>query len=102
MASIPPDMKEKEKIVGGLLNINQLLWVIAGGVFGAILFGMTFLLFSSLIFSIILFVLGLVTSLPFVFYKRNDLTLYQYLKYSYDFKMKTKELPNVNLKKGVR
>lgn len=102
MASIPPDMREKEKIVGGLLDINQLLWIIGGGVLGAIMFGTSFLILNLPILSIILAIIGVALSLPFVFYKKNDLTLYQHLKYSYEFKTKVKELPNINNGKGVR
>lgn len=102
MATIPPDMREKEKIVGGLLNINQLLWIILGAGIGAMSFVFSFLIFSSPIFSIILVILCIASSLPFVFFKKNDLTLFQYLKYSYEFNAKVKELPNKNIKKGVR
>lgn len=102
MATIPPDMREKEKIVGGLLDINQLLWIIGGGVIGATMFGGSYLILQIPILSIILAIIGVALSLPFVFYKKNDLTLFQFLKFSYEFKTKVKELPNINNGKGVK
>lgn len=102
MATIPPDMREKEKIVGGLLDINQLLWIVGGGVLGAVMFGTSFLILQLPILSIILAIIGIALSLPFVFYKKNDLSLFLFLKYSYEFKTKVKELPNINNGKGVR
>ena len=35
--TVPPDINEKEKIIGGILNINQFFWLLGGFIFGAVM-----------------------------------------------------------------
>lgn len=97
--TVPPDMKEKEKIIGGVININQFFWLLGGFVLGAVLFIVSFLITKSAIFSIILALIGAIASTPFAFYKKLDLPLYTYLKRKREFKNKTHKL--INQRKGV-
>lgn len=90
---VPPDMKEKEKVIGGLLNINQFFWVLGGLILGAIVFASTFSLFGK--GSLVLALPFCLTGLPFALYKKNGLTLYQYLYYKRKFKKKVHKLPNI-------
>lgn len=90
---VPPDMKEKEKIIGGLLNINQLLWLIAGFAIGATVFVMLFSFIGGIPALVIGGVFSLTTT-PFIFVKKQDLTLFQYYRYKFAFKRKNHYLPN--------
>lgn len=90
--TVPPGTNDKEKIIGGILNINQFFWVLGGLVLGATMFAITFpFLGKGSLFIGFIFCL---TGVPFVVFKKNNLTLFQYLKLKHDFKKKTKHLPN--------
>lgn len=90
---VPPDMKEKEKIVGGVLNINQFAWLGLGLLIAGLIFIM---LFNAMnLFGLIIAVpLGSAVGLPFAFYKKEELTLFRYLYLKLKFKKKVKALPN--------
>lgn len=89
---VPPDVNEKEKIIGGLLNLNEFFWVLGGLGIGVLMLLITYPFLGKGA----LFVGGAfaLTGLPFVLYKKNGLTLYEYMKRKRDFKKKTKILPN--------
>ena len=92
MYEVPPDTGEKEKVIGGVLNINQFLWLLIGfGVAGG-MFALTYGLFGKLAF----LVAGpfLLVGVPFAFYKKKGLTLYQLIIKRHRFKRKTKKLIN--------
>lgn len=93
-----PVTSEKEKIVGGVLNINQLFWLIGGAVFGLIMFFSVYKLSTTL--GAILLIFGILSSTPFIFYKpKEGLTLFRYLFLKRKFKKKTKKLMNINARK---
>ena len=89
---VPPNTNEKEKVIGGILNINQFFWVLAGFLLGGLVIVFTHKILGQ--FSIFLGLIFASTSLPFVLYKKNDLTLFQYLTLNQKFKKKVKKLPN--------
>ena len=89
---VPPDINEKEKIVGGILTLDQLLWVFAGFVLGGLVFVITFNYFGK--FSLVLGGTSCLTSVPFIVYKKNNLTLFEHLKRKHKFNKKTRHLPN--------
>lgn len=91
---IPPDMNEKEKIIGGILNINQFFWIAGGLALGAIVFILTFNILGGTM-SLILGGFFCLTGIPFVVVKINGLTLYNYLKLKRKFKHKVKKMPNI-------
>ncbi|ADO59553.2 PrgI family protein [Paenibacillus polymyxa] len=91
---IPPDMNEKEKVIGGILNINQFFWVLAGLLIGAGAFAIFVKLFGGVIALILAIPICLIGT-PFAIYKKNELTLYQYLSYKRKFKKKTHKLANI-------
>jgi len=99
MYTVPPDTKEKEKVIGGILNINQFFWILSGLVLGALVFASLFHVIGGTPALIVGFVFCF-TGVPFAFYKKKGLTLYQYLKWKRKFKKKTKKLPNI--RKEVR
>ena len=86
-------MNEKEKVIGGILNINQFFWVLSGLILGAIVFALSF----AIVGGAVALTLGIVccfTGVPFAIYKKNGLTLFELIKYHLRFRKKTKHLPN--------
>ncbi len=98
---VPPDMKEKEKIIGGLLNINQFFWLLGGFILGILLFIVTFVTTKIGVLSIIVGILGLSTGIPFALIKKMDgtMTLWEYIKRKRDLKKKSSKL--INKRKDV-
>ncbi|WP_214688540.1 MULTISPECIES: PrgI family mobile element protein [unclassified Exiguobacterium] len=76
---VPPDVKEKEKVIGGLFDWGQFFWMLGGAGIAIVLFSVSYMTLNSEIFSLILGVIGLTTCLPFVFVKKKGLTLFRYL-----------------------
>ncbi|AMN30962.1 hypothetical protein BFS06_12180 [Clostridium perfringens] len=97
--TIPPDIKEKEKIIGGVLTLQQFYWVLGGAGLGAILFILTFTITKMGGLAIFLALLGIASGLPFAFLKKEDLPLYVYLNRKRKFNKKTKKL--INKRKDV-
>lgn len=90
---VPPDMKEKEKIVGGVLTIAQFAWLMLGLVVTGAIFALLFGLMKG--YALILALPpGLALGLPFAFYKKEELTLFRYLYLKSRHKRKNKSLPN--------
>ena len=94
MYNIPPNMSEKEKVIGGLLNLNQFFWVLGGLALSALTFAGTFNIVGGTLALIIAFPL-IFSGLPFALYKKNDLTLFRYLTLKRKFNKKIKKLPNI-------
>ena len=93
---MPPDTSAREKIVGGLLDWTQLLWLLAGLVVGLLIGG--FLnLFLSTVGLVIGLIPGIAGGLYMGFAKIHQLTVINYIRYSIKHKKKTKRLPNVRL-----
>lgn len=87
-------MKEKEKVIGGVLNINQFFWILGGLLLGAGVLAMGFQIVGG-VFAAILAVPVCLSGVPFAVYKKNGLTLFQYLSYKRKFKGKVQKLPNI-------
>ena len=86
--SMPPDTREREKIVGGVLDFIQLLWL-AGGFVICVAITMAFfksLGFFSLVFGIPFVAAGAV----FAFMKKENLPLPKYIKLKMKYNWKTK------------
>lgn len=92
---VPPDTKEKEKVIGGLLNWVQFFWLLAGFVLALILAFIAYTLFESVIISIVMALIGFGTSVPFALVKRMDMPLFTYLRRKHLLKKKTKNLINM-------
>lgn len=90
---IPPTIKDKEKIIGGILTLGQFMFLIVGLVIGLVLGVLLYTLTKSIEIAIIAILAGLATGVPFAFYRKNGLTLTQYIKYKKRFIMKEKKLP---------
>lgn len=93
MYQVPPDMNEKEKVIGGILTLNQFFWILGGLILGALVFMMLFNIVGGTL-ALIIGILFCGTGVPFAVYKKNGLTLFQLIKYKYKFKKKVHKLPN--------
>ncbi|WP_442638136.1 PrgI family protein [Rossellomorea marisflavi] len=99
MYQVPPDTREKEKVIGGLFDWNQFFWFLAGAGIGIGLFFIVITVTGLPILAGILGLIGISTTLPFVFVKKKDLTLYQYLTFKRKLKKQTGHL--INRRKDV-
>lgn len=89
---MPPDTREKEKIIGGLLTMGQLLWILVGvGIYGIFLFTFfSVLKFAALVLGLPLLAIGV----PFAFVKKEELPLFRYLVLKRAYKKKVKGFVN--------
>lgn len=99
MYQVPPDTKEREKVIGGMFDWGQFFWMLAGAGVGILLFAISYVLIKSEIFSILLAIVGISTSLPFVFVKKKGLPLFTYLNYKRKLKKQNGNL--INKRKDV-
>ena len=91
---MPPDTREKEKVIGGVLNINQ--------------FGLIILLVIILTTYKFLGIISVFVGLPFVIIgimfavrKKNDMTYFQYLRYKRRYKKTIKYYINKQKRNGI-
>lgn len=96
---VPADVREKEKIIGGLLTIGQFGWCVAGFLIGLASFAGTFLLIRSMAISAMIGIPLAFSGLPFAFYKKNGVPLPIYIVRKIQFKSKTHKLPNQRMVK---
>lgn len=96
---VPPDTKEKEKVIGGILNWTQFFWLLAGFVLGLVLVFLAFLTTKSIILCVIVALLGFGASVPFALVQKMEMPLFTYLRRKRALKMKTKNL--INMRKEV-
>jgi len=91
--NVPPDISEKEKIVGGILTSAQLICLLAG-IGGAAIF--SFIFFAIIKTAAI--ILGLIIFVPiggaFAMVKVKGLSLFEYLKRKRYHKKIVKKIPN--------
>lgn len=99
MYQVPPDTKEKEKVIGGLFDWGQFFWFLTGGAIGIILFLVVFTVTKVPILAGIVGILGILSTFPFVFVKKKELTLFGYLYHKRKLKKQTGNL--VNRRKDV-
>lgn len=102
---VMPDIREKEKIVGGLFTITQTIFlglsVITGGLFGLGVFTLT----SDPFLSVICIVIGAVPFLPFAFVtieSMGKMELFFYLMIKLKYKNGQKIFINLNENKRNR
>ena len=89
---MPPDIREKEKIIGGIFTLTQGLWI---GL-GVVVYLVNSLLLSFIFgkFSFFLSIPYIVLGFVFALKKLHEMSLFTYLKYKQKYKKKNKELPN--------
>jgi len=96
---VPPDTKEKEKVIGGLLNWTQFFWLLAGFMVGMGLAFIIYSIFTSIPFSVLVAIIGFGVFVPFALVKKMEMPLFAYLRRKQALKKKTKEL--INMRKEV-
>lgn len=90
--NMPPDTREREKIVGGVLDLFQLLWI----AIGAILYAIHAIIMFRFV-SYICFFAGvpfLVFGFMFALRKKDDMPYPTYLKYKLIYNRKTRYYVN--------
>lgn len=84
--ALPSDTKGAEKIIGGILDLYQGLWIGIPLVLGM---GTIITFYQVLgVFIAVLMVPICFVGVPFAFFKKEDLTLFQYLRLYYQSKKK--------------
>ena len=96
--SMPPDTREKEKVVGGILDIRQLVWIIIGFVLYAVFCLTTFRILR--VFSFVLGIPFLIAGVVFAIKKVGEYSLAKYLRYRFMFKRKIKYYINAGFNKN--
>lgn len=87
-----PDMREKEKIFGGILTAGEFAWILGFSIVGVIL---------GLLAVKVVGAVGLVLFIPFcgagcfmAFYKKHEMSMIKYLMLKRKYKKKLKRYPN--------
>ncbi len=93
---VPPDTSAKEKVIGGILSVTQLVWVLIGLAMGVGL-GLLLKLFLGQAGLVIGIIPGIIFAFIFCFVKIHQLTVFQFIMYSRQQKARTKQLPNIRL-----
>lgn len=95
---VPPDIREKEKVVGGILTVSQTVFVVIGVVLALI--NVQFIISHT--HNILLAILGILPSVPIIAvgvitkHDYGEMELSQFLIYQFFFKRSKKEFPNIN------
>lgn len=92
--NVPADVREKEKIIGGLLTIGQFAWVIGGFLLGLASLAGIYILTKTFIIAGPVGLMFSCSGLPFAFYKKNGVDLPVYLIRKSKFKKKKHKLIN--------
>lgn len=92
--NVPADVREKEKIIGGLLTIGQFCWIVGGFVLGLASLAGIYLITKSFILAGPIGIMFACSGLPFAFYKKNGVDLPVYLVRKARFKKKNHKLIN--------
>ena len=92
--NVPADIREKEKIIGGLLTIGQGAWLMGGFILGLGSFAGVYLLTRMVPLAIIVGLPMAGTGIPFAFFKKNGVPLPTYIVRKYMFNKKSHKLIN--------
>lgn len=92
--NVPADVREKEKIIGGLFTLGQFAWIGGGVLLGLASLAGMYLLTDTFVIAGPVGLMFACSGLPFAFYKKNGVDLPIYLVRKAKFKRKTKKLIN--------
>lgn len=92
--NVPADVREKEKIIGGLLTIGQGAWLMGGFVLGLGSFAGVYLLTKMVPLALIISFPIACTGAPFAFFKKNGVPLPTYIIRKIKFNRKSHKLIN--------
>ena len=96
---MPPDTREREKIVGGIFDLYQLAWIAAGAVLYAIhaILMFRFVSYLCLVVGLVFIVWGFV----FAIKKKDDLPYPTYLRLKFKHNRKTKYFVNAGINRKL-
>lgn len=90
--TIPPTIREKEKVIGGVLTMEEFMYIIGGLVVGIVVF--ICLMGISKVMGAIVGGIFALSGFPFAFIKPKGYSIPKYIRYKKQFKNKEKKLPN--------
>lgn len=96
---IPPDINEKEKVIGGVLTVSQLVAIIVFAVLGGVTALIIFRAANKPILALIVGIIILIPGLILGFKKERrlgDMEEFEYLMIKHRFKKQRKQYPNIN------
>ena len=96
---VMPDIREKEKIVGGLFTITQTIPLALALICGGGLAVVTFSATQSIVMTVVVFIVGAAPFLPFAFIKiekMGNMELFFYLMIKMKYKKSHKVYCNLN------
>ena len=102
---VMPDIREKEKIVGGRFTLTQTIFLALGVVVGGLLGVLVYKLTNSVALAIVTIVLGAGPFLPFAFIKiekMGNMELFFYLWIKFKYGKGQKVFININENKRKR
>ena len=88
---MPADIKEKEKIVKGILTLEQTFWIVGGGVVGVVC-GFLVGALCGVGVGLVIGIAMAFSGVPFAFIRLYKMSLLAYLIESFKFKRKKKIL----------
>lgn len=97
-AIIPPDIREKEKIIGGVFTVSQVVLMAIGFVLALICMSLLY----NLLHNVIVALFGAGAAIPFVYVALKKVHLYgdmeysQYLILKHRYNKSRKKFPNIN------
>ena len=92
--TVPADVREREKIIGGILSMAQFVWVIAGFLVGLASLSGVYLLTRTFVLAAPIGIMFACSGLPFAFYKKNGVEWPVYIKRKIQHSRKTHKLIN--------
>lgn len=98
MHRMPPDVRDKERIFGGVLNLTQAAFLGVGFILGLGVFALFQGMLGFLPLSVIGFLGSFMVGIVFAFYQKHGLMFHVYLLRKRKFKKKNKKLLNINVR----
>lgn len=91
---IPPNTKEEEKAIGGVITFIQFFWLLGSIVLGLCVYLLFYIFIKMPVVCAIPAIIVAMVGIPFAFVKKKEMTLFTYLKRKIKFKKKNKKLIN--------
>lgn len=91
---VSADTSEKEKIIGGVLTMEQGIFLISGGFFSTMLFLSLIKIMPASVAFVVAVIPGAMFGLSFAFYQVEQLSFLSYLIYKWKFSQKSDYLIN--------
>lgn len=103
---VPPDVRDEEKIVGGIFTKSQFMFLVIGFIGGMALTILLYSMTKNFIIAAFGLATGLIVTFPFAVIKirsAGDMELFKYLVKKWKYKKRQKEYKNIsdNYKGGI-